>query len=240
MKKVPIKIIKLGHIDKIIDFKYIQDFSSVLFSIEEITKIANVTSPQKNDGYLNIVYSSDEVKSMLSNSRCDSLCIAIMDYKFNDNFYMHRVGKNKICISISGVEDILKRKNISLENFILKNIYEIVTLHTHFDKSLPNEIYNFVHEDTRGCLFDLNGDTLDIIYNTEQPTICNECKSKLNQQKNIDIDLLQDELNKIKKPWVLATELFIKKNPLFSIVVTILFTTSINILSNYIWSWIVN
>lgn len=93
MKKVPIKIIKLGHIDKIIDFKYIQDFSSVLFSIEEITKIANVTSPQKNDGYLNIVYSSDEVKNMLSNSQCNSLCIAIMDYKFNDNFYMHRVGK---------------------------------------------------------------------------------------------------------------------------------------------------
>jgi len=239
MSKTSIRIIKLGHIDKIIDFNFLESFNSELFEITEITKVTNLPPSQNNNGFLNIVYTVDEIQQMLSNTQSNSLCIAIMDYSFNDNFYMHKISQNIVCISTSDLDSILQKKNISLENFILKNIYEIFVLYTHFNQSLSDDIYNFVHTDTRGCLFDLNGDKLDIIHNTELPIICNSCKSTLNQKKIIDLALLEKELKKIKKPFITSIELFIKENPLTSMVITFLISIPINLLSNLIWSWLI-
>ena len=238
-EKTKIKIIRLGHIDKIINFEIINNISSELFTITENINIPNLPASNGNSHSLNIVYSIEEVHSILDNIQFDGLCIALMDYRFNDNFYMHRIDFNKVCISITGVEEILQRKNISLENFILKNIYEIISLYQHFSASLPEEIYEFVHSDTRGCLFDLNGDKLDIIYNTENPKICNDCRNKLNQKKMINIDVLEKELLSIKKPLITFIELFIKENPLTSMAITFLVSIPINLLSSYIWSKII-
>ena len=232
-KKIPITIIKLGHIEQIIDFTFIDNISSEIFDINGIKNIPNLPSANGNNHQLNIDYSTDDIKKILHNHQCNGLCIAIMDYKFRDNFYMHIIDTNKICISISDLELILKRKNISLENFILKNIYEIAVLYKHFNERITTDAYGFVHSDTRGCLFDLNGDKLDIIYNTEHPKICNECKTKLNN--NVNISILENELKNIKKPFIVSLELFIKENPLTSMAITFLISIPINLLSNYIW-----
>ena len=237
MSKLPIKIIMIGHIDKIINFEYIKNHLSELFSIEGLDRKNDLPPPLKNDGYLDVVYSVDEIQEILSDVNYNGICIAVMNYKFSDNFYMHRISKNKICISVSSLEQILARKDISLENFILKNIYEIFALYTIFNSDLSANVYEFTHEDTRGCLFDLNGDKSDIIYNTEKPIICDECLSKINKKTipNNFVKTITKELNNIKKPWLKSVELFIKKYPLLSILTTIVFSTLINILSSFIW-----
>ncbi len=242
MSKISIKLVIIGHIDKIIDFDVIQNHKSNLFKVEELNRISDLPSPKKNDGFLDVVYSVDEVKTMLSNIECDDICIGIMNYKFEDNFYMHRIDNNKMCISVADLEQILIRKDITLENFILKNIYEIFTFYKIFGSTLSGNVYDFVHEDTRGCLFDLNGDKNDIIYNTEKPIICSECQSKINKQSipNNLIHSLELELKNIDKPLVKSIELFIKKYPLLSVSLTVLFSTTINILSSYIWKLIEN
>jgi len=240
MSKTSIKIIMIGHIEKIIDFDLIVKHSSEFFVIEELNRISDLPVPNKDDGYLDIVYSVEEIKKILSNINHDGLIIGVMNYKYDDNFYMHRLDENKVCISVTGLEEILKRKEISLENFILKNIYEIYIFYKILGSTLSNAVYDFVHNDTRGCLFDLNGDKNDIIYNTEKPIICHECQSKINKQAIPDnfINQLETELKKITKPKFKTIELFIKKYPLLSISATIIFSTIINILSNYIWKLI--
>jgi len=240
MSKISIKLIMIGHIDRIVDFDLIQKHKSELFKLDEFHRINDLPSSKNDNGYLDIVYSVDEIKVILSNVKFDGICIGIMNYKFEDNFYMHRIDDNKICISISDLEQILQRKDISLENFILKNIYEIFSFYTIFNSNLGGDVYEFVHEDTRGCLFDLNGDKNDIIYNTEKPIICDECLSKINKKSipNNFISTIKKELKKINKPYVKILELFIKKYPLLSIGITIIFSTLINILSNFIWKLI--
>ncbi|QDF27768.1 hypothetical protein [Halarcobacter anaerophilus] len=240
MPKVKIKIIMIGHIDRIVNFDLIKNHTSELFSIEGLDRKNDLPPPSKNDGYLDVVYSVDEVKSILSDVNCDGICIAVMNYKFLDNFYMHRISENKICISVSNLEYVLAKKDISLENFILKNIYEIFALYTIFNSDFSANVNEFTHEDTRGCLFDLNGDKNDIIYNTEKPIICDECLSRINKKTIPDdfIKIITKELNNIKKPWLKSVELFIKKYPLLSILITIVFSTSINILSSFIWKLI--
>ena len=240
MSKISIKLIMIGHIEQIIDFDLIQKHSSKLFTIEELNRKSDLPAPNKDDGYLDVVYSVEEMTNILSDITHDGICIGVMNYKYDDNFYMHRLDNNKVCISVAGLEEILKRKDISLENFILKNIYEIYIFYKMLGSTLSDQVYDFVHDDTRGCLFDLNGDKNDIIYNTEKPIICNECQSKINRQTipSNFINQLEYELKKITKPKFKTIELFIKKYPFLSISVTIIFSTTVNILSSYIWKLI--
>jgi len=122
---------------------------------------------------------------------------------------------------------------MQIELSILKNLYEAFIFYKILNNLVSNEVYDFVHKDTGGCLFDLNGDKNDIIYNTERPIICEECKSKSISQGFIKS--IQDELKKIDKPWIKSIEIFIKKYPLASVITTFISATVINIISNIIW-----
>lgn len=230
---INIKLI-IGHSDRVVNFDLIKKYKSKFFKILDIERINNLPNPEKDDGYLDIVYTKAEIKKVMNDIQFDGLCIAIMNYGFDDNFYMHRVGNNKVCISIFELENILNEKKISIENFIIKNIYEIFIFYKIVKNLTDNdEVYEFIHNDTRGCLFDLNGDKRDIIYNTEKPIICDECKGKISK-KSIPTNFLEDiqkELLKIDKPSIKKIENFISKYPLFSVLVTFLFSTFINLFS---------
>ena len=237
MKKIEIKIVLVGHVNRIVEVNALKEFTSKYFTINKYEKVANLPPPKKADGFLDIVYSKTEITRLLENVSCAGICVGIMNYSFDDNFYMHRVGENKMCISLSKIDSILLQKDISIENFIIKCIYEAVVLYKIFGTLTDDRIYDFIHRDTRGCLFDLNGDKGDVIYNTEKPIICDECKSKINRG-SIPVGLIESigtELKRIHKPWVKSAELFIKRYPLISIISTIILSTLINLFSSYIW-----
>jgi len=236
-----IKLIIIGHSDRVVNFDLIKKYKSKYFKFSDIERINNLPNPQKDDGYLDIVYTKTEIQKIMQDIEFDGLCIAIMNYGFDDNFYMHRVGINKVCISIYGLENILNKKNISIENFIIKNTYEMFIFYKIL-KNLANneEVYTFIHSDTRGCLFDRNGDKRDIVYNTEKPIICDECKGEISKKsipKNF-LEEIQKELSRIDKPFIKKIENFISKYPLFSVFTTFIFSTFINLFSNWIWELI--
>ncbi len=226
-------------LDRTIDFDFLKKYKSNFFFVEELHRINNLPSPEEKDGYLDIVYSRKDIQALLSKTKCNGICISIiMKYGFNDHFYLHLIDKNKTCISLYGIENILSQKDITLENFVIKNIYELLILYKTVGLD-SDEIYGLAHQDTRGCLFDLNGDKSDIIYNTETPNICEECLSKINQYPlpaNF-IEEIKQELIKIDKPLIKKVELFIKKYPLLSITITLFSTILINILSNFLWKF---
>lgn len=238
MNMIKIKLIIIGHSDRVVNFDLIKKYKSKFFNFSDIERINNLPNPEKDDGYLDIVYTKAEIQTVMNDIEFDGLCIAIMNYGFDDNFYMHRVGNNKVCISIFELENILSEKKISIENFIIKNVYEIFIFYKIVKNLTDNkEVYQFIHTDTRGCLFDLNGDKRDIVYNTEKPIICDECKGKISK-KSIPKNFLEDiqgELLKIDKPFIKKIENFISKYPLFSVLVTFLFSTFINLFSNWLW-----
>jgi len=236
-----VKLIIIGHSDRVVNFDSIKKYKSKFFNFSDIDRIDSLPNPQKNDGYYDVVYTKDEIKSIMENINFDGLCVAVMNYGFNDNFYMHRIDRNKVCISIFGLENILNKKNISIENFIIKNTYEMFIFYTILrNLTDTNEVYQFVHNDTRGCLFDMNGDKRDIVYNTEKPKICDECRSKISRKpipKNF-LEDIQNELSNIDKPLIKKVENFIAKYPLFSVLMIFLFSTLINLFSSWLWDLI--
>ena len=238
--KISIKIVLMGHLRHHLNLKSLQSVKSKYFKIETVEHIDNLPEPKNNDGYLSIVYAKDEISNFLKKTECSGICVGIMNYRFEDNFYMHRVGNNKMCISIAEIDHLLLENEISIENFIIKCIYEAVVFYKIFGNIVDDRVYGFVHRDTRGCLFDLNGDTNDILYNTEKPNICDECCGKINHY-SLPSDFLKTikkELKNIKKPKIKAIEIFIRKYPLFSVLITFVISVVINIISSYLWECI--
>lgn len=242
MEKLPIKIVLIGHVDRVIDQKYLRDFDSKYFVINQFERIERAPNPQETSGYLNIVYTKQEITDLLAKVSCSGICIGIMSYPFNDNFYMHQLESNQMCISLSGIDSTLMQKDISIENFIIKCIYETFLFYKIFGTLSDDRIHDFVHLDTRGCVFDLNGDKGDVIFNTEKPIICDECKARI-KQYSIPIDFLNSiskELKRIRKPKIKSIELLIRKYPLISLVLTFLFSTMINLFSNFLWNLLIS
>jgi hypothetical protein len=95
-----------------------------------------------------------------------------------------------------------------------------------------DQIYELHHRDTRGCLFDLNGDQKDVVYNTDEPIICNECLGKIaaRQTKEGFISTLQHELKKLKRPFFLRVESWIKSHPFMAIAISIAMGIATNII----------
>jgi hypothetical protein len=238
MNKTKITLVILGNLRQNLDFKKLKRFRSKYFMIADIEKITDLPEPFKDDGYLDVTYSRDDVIEIMNRTNNSELILGLINYRFTDNFYLHRTCSNKACLSIADIDVLLQSRNISIENFILKNIYEIVTFKYSLGTLVDNEsIYKFLHRDTRGCLFDMNGDKYDVIYNTEKPKICDACRASFNGTSLPEkyISNLEKELKRLKRPLILRIELFIKKYPLFSILLTFLSTVLINIVSNIIW-----
>jgi hypothetical protein len=232
-----ITLIRVGFIEHLVDFKKLRTWKSALFKITEVHCIEHLPDSDIDDSYLDQKYTKKKLKSMLSCPSNSDFAVAIMPYPFQDHFYMHRISDNCVVISLYGISEILEKDHISIENFIIKQIYEICAIKYLVSDISSDDVYALVHRDTRGCIFDMNGERTDILYNTEKPIICDSCKDmfKKRQINAKIISTLERELRKIKKPLILRIEREIKRYPLLSIVISGLIAITLNILASYLW-----
>lgn len=234
MFKLKFAIVEIGNIHFLSDLKALKAWNSELFEINNFHCIENLPQSNVEDGYLDVKYHKDELQAVISCPSDSDIAIGIMPYRFVDNFYMHRLSPNIAIISLYGIKDILDSDNISIEHFIIKQLYEICTIRHILPDISDNSVYDLVHLDTRGCLFDMNGNRVHILYNTENPIICDECKAKLKSRQiesNV-INKLEKELKRIRKPLILRVERKIKKYPFVSLISSFTVAIIVSILSN--------
>lgn len=235
--KIKITLIRLGHIRHLVNLENIKKWKSNIFEIEEIQCLEYLPESNIEDGYLDQKYTKGELDKKISCPSTSDIAIAIMPYRFIDNFYMHRINEKCVVISLFGIPEILELDNISIENFILKQIYEICAIRNLVNDISSDDVYRIVHRDTRGCLFDMNGNREDILFNTEKPIICESCidKFKKKQINSNIISTFEKELKKIKKPLILRLERRIRKYPFASLIISGLIAISLNLIASLIW-----
>lgn len=238
--KYKVALIRLGHAQHMVDFQYIKKWKSRLFSIAGLHCVEHLPNSDIEDGYLDVKYSVKQLQSLVSCPDDCDYAVAIMPYRLTDNFYMRRIGGKCAVISLYGITEILKEDNISVEHFIIKQLYEICAIRHLMNDISSDDVYQFVHMDTRGCLFDMNGERSDILYNTEQPILCDECKGKF-KSKQVELEIisqLEKELKRIKKPILLRLERWVRQYPLLALFISALTAISLNIIANLIWNFI--
>jgi hypothetical protein len=125
--------------------------------------------------------------------------------------------------------EILNYNDIPLENLLLKVLYSVSFVYRRYGNKLPemSEHANFTHDETKGCIFDMDGIKSDIIYSTYKPQLCSSCIHSLtnnpiaaNRISNNMIDTVQTELKKLNKGLYYQLADWIKRNPIWAIVIS--------------------
>lgn len=231
INQVNITIVILGYADSLFDLDFLKKYKSSFFKINNICTKRILTIPDISNGRLNIEYSPKDIEKLLSDVAGD-LVIGIIDSPLTQGFFSCSAGRNKYCLSIRKPRFILEKSDIRIENFILKYIYKYIL----FSKSTHLRS----HRDTRRCLFDLNGDLQDIVFNTERVTICNECKTKL-EKKNLPqgyIKLFEKELLRIDKDTMKKVKLWLQAHVYIAMLLSGIVSLLISILGNILYKYL--
>lgn len=240
MPKVRIKLAFLGHLPHHIDTKKVLAWKSDLFEI--VLPLDNYAIREDSD-LPNWQFSDVCIERHLPRNFDGDVLVAITRVPIENNYYARRYFGNKVCLSYYEMLEILGSDNIPLENLILRILYSISFVYKRYGNRIPliNEDTNFAHDETRGCIYDMNGIKTDIIYSLNRPRLCTYCVESLthNHIETNLIDKAQKELKQIKKGLFYDIMDFIKRHPIWSIVISsitaIILGTIGSILASFIY-----
>ncbi len=236
MKKIRIKLGIIGFLPFDFDRKKITKWKSDLFEI--VDDFEEYHFNHKSD-IENWGYSDDLLENELPNEFNADIFIGITYVPIEDNYYARRLNNNRVVFSYFEMAEIISTKNLPLENLLLRMLYSYSLIYIRYGNRMPlqTENTNFAHDDTRGCIFDMNGIKIDVIYSLDKPIICDECTTKLRKEKVSDntINIVKREIKKIKKNKYYKVIDFIKKKPILSLFISFLIGVLISIISSSIY-----
>ena len=236
MKKIKIKLGIIGFLPFDFDRKKITKWKSDLFEIVDDFEEYHFNHKSDIDNW---GYSDNLLENELPNDFNADIFIGITYVPIEDNYYARRLSNNRVVFSYFEMAEIISNKNLPLENLLLRMLYSYSLIYLRYGNRMPLQSENtiFAHDDTRGCIYDMNGIKSDVVYSLDKPIICDECTTKLRKQKVSDntINAVKTEIRKIKKNRYYKVIDFIKKKPILSLFISFLIGIIISLISSSIY-----
>lgn len=241
MNKVKIQIIKLGSLPAQFDSQKVSAWNSDIFEIIGHIDHYELRCDSDTDMWR---YSDKHISQQLPEMRNEAdFLIAILNVPLEDNWYSRRLGYNKIALTFHEIKEFLLVNNIPLENVVLRCLYSYLILYRRSGNKIPNlgEEFKFTHDETRGCIFDMTGIKTDIVYSCHKPIICDECVERIKRDKVSvqTIEVTKKEIRQIQKDLYYQILDFIRKKPIWSLIVYVSSTIILGLISSIIASLII-
>ncbi|MDH5547015.1 MAG: hypothetical protein OEZ43_15595 [Gammaproteobacteria bacterium] len=235
MDKVKITVATIGYMPAEFDRKKLKDWKSKVFSI--VGEIESYSLTKDSDGY-DWEFKDEGLEDVLPEKFAGDFLIAIVNVPIELNWYSRRLTNNRVVFTFHEIKEILNWSNIPLENVIYRLLYAYTLVFKRNGARIPlnQEQTNFTHDETRGCLFDMNGIKSDVVYSCHEPIICADCVERLRKEKvsNDAIEIIQKEIKKIRKPLYYRFIDFIKKHPIWSLIISALSAIILGAIGSYI------
>lgn len=239
MAKTKITVVTVGHMPADFNRQKIKEWSSLVFEIDD--GIESYFLSRDSDGNT-WEFTDKSLEGVLPDKFNGDFLIAIVNVPIELNWYSRRLSANRVVFSFHEIKDILKISHIPLENVIFRLLYAYTLLYKRSGNRIPeaSENTNFTHDETRGCLFDMNGIKSDVIYSCHNPIICADCVERLRREKVADetINKCQSEIRKIQKNMFYRITDFITEHPLLSLAISGVTALALGTISSVIASYI--
>lgn len=238
MQKIKIKMVTLGHQPLGFQPHRLLDFRSSIFRIESIEN-CNFTVQSDIEGW---GFSDNLLSRCIPKKLSEDILFVVANVPLELNYYSRRIGINKIIFTFHEIKDILEQKNIPLNNAVLRilNTYSLV-----FKKlgKVPSNfsLSQFAHDETRGCIFDMNGIKAEIVESCQRPIICPQCVHDLTMDGQVSNDVInkcKKDIDKIRKTKFYEVTDFIKGHPYISLTLTSIYAIILGVIGSIIASFI--
>lgn len=231
--KISINLVTLGNLKYGVNFKEIASWRSNVFSAEHAHQVQAIPDAEGADWQ----YTDQQLSSILQPSQTHDFTVGIINVPLERNYYLRRLGSNVIVLSLHQTAEILHYANFTIEGFIIKNLYEVCLIYHEYGGKVPESIYSVAHDEIRGCLFDMNANKADIIFSSDKPTICPQCKVRIMQKQisNGLISAIEKELPRIKKAFYFRMLNYIKIHPIKALTISSIFAIILNVIASVIY-----
>lgn len=239
MEKAKIKLVTIGHLPLHLNLKAVSAWRSEAFELVGEVENYALRCDSDSDGW---VFSDALLKAQLPKHAGADFLVAIVNVPIEHNWYSRRLGDNQIVFTFNQIRDYLAWENIPQENAILRVLYAYTLLYRRAGNKIPGlgEAPNFTHDETRGCLFDMNGIKSDLVESCNKPIVCGECQERLRNERVSDqmIKTVQREIGRIRKQLYYRAFDFVKAKPVAALVISSTFAIMLGVTGSLIASYI--
>lgn len=237
MDKVKIELVTIGHLPLHLNLKVVTSWKSEVFEL--VGEVENYALRCDSDS-VGWVFSDALLKAQLPAHSGADFLVAIVNVPIEDNWYSRRLGGNQIVFTFSQIKDYLAWENIPQENAILRVLYAYTLLYRRAGNRIPGfgEAPSFTHDETRGCLFDMNGIKSDLVESCSMPIVCGECEERLRNERvsNQMIKTVQKEIRRIQKHLYYRAFDFVRDRPVIALIISSFFAILLGIAGSLIAS----
>jgi len=233
MKKIKVSLVSLGSLKHPVDFSSLTAWESDLISIQYGASIGHLPNADGDDWER----TSAQLRTLIQVDPGADFTVGLINSPLEDNYYMRRLEGRVAVLSLYEMADIVSASNFSVENFILRNVYELAVLYAANLKLIPSDAYSWTHDDVRGCLFDMNSNKSDIVFSMNQPVLCAACAARVSS-KQVHVEFLprlDRELARIRKSLYFRMTDWVRVHPLLALFFTGLSGVFLNILASIIF-----
>lgn len=240
MPKVKIQLAVLGHLPPDFDVRDLGLWRSKAFEISPEVESYQLTEDAHGPDW---EFTDAQFEGCIRRDPKCSLLIVFVSVKLENNWYLRRLSDDRLVFTFYELDQILRFQGLPLKNLALRVIYAAVLVYKRYKDRIPtaSEKTDYAHDETRGCLFDMNANKLDVVRSLHQPRLCESCVSHLKQTQvsNELLDVIQNELLWIKKPLADRIVSFVRAHTVLSIVLSILSAivlgTAASLLASFIY-----
>lgn len=236
MDKLNIKIVRVGHFPKDFQQKDILNWHSKIFELKPEIESFHL---KENSDLFNWAYSDKLMNKRVPKTSGEDLLLAITNVPLEENYYARRLDNgNRAVVTFHDTHSILEFHNIPLKNFIFRVLYaySLIFMRCKQQGLAFKQLKDFTHDETRGCLFDMNGNKVDLHYSCSKPVICEECVQRLKDEGVAieTIEQIRSELKKIRKTLFFRALGFVKAHPIWALIISSVWAFLLNIVASLI------
>lgn len=229
----------LGQVPRDLELSTITKWESSIFEV--LKPIERLALRCDSDG-IEWDYSDRAISLQLPNAEREEIVFCVTQVPLEDNWYARRLGGNKVVFTFHEIADYLRAENIPLANAVLRVLYGYSILYLGSGGSIPDYrvTTNFTHDETRGCLFDMNGIKQGIVESCDRPVLCDECCERLRLERISEntIAKVKTDLARIKKPAYYRIAQCVKHHPYWSLAMSTLFVMATGVTASLIAGYI--
>ncbi len=239
MAPVRITIVTLGHMPPDFTLATVHKWRSKLFTavgaVESYALTTNADGPDWE-------FTDDAIGEALPTTFDGEVLFVITNVRLTSNYYARRLTGNRVAVSLHEIADIMRAAHIPIENAILRLLYSVALTYLRFDRKVPATGVNdaFTHDETRGCVFDMNAFKPDLVASCHAPIICADCANRMEHEK-VPLTLLQStrqELGGIRKSLYFRLADWVRRHPILALVFSTLAALAVSICASLIASYL--